>query len=195
MAQLILPGTTIPAHVLTGDTFSAGTNYGAAGTMTNNGSQTFTPGITDITGWSGYFSSLTVKGDPNLTASNIANGVAIFGVTGTLVAGTPFASGTATSSSGTLTFVDSGTNPHVNNYVTVSGLTFTPKFIFLINASSGTDFVIYDSYEIFTNTNGSIYSKYIGVYFQLTGSASVTSTGFQLPVGAASASYKWRAWG
>lgn len=87
------------------------------GTMANRGAGgTVTPGTTDQTKAAGYYSSaITIKGDPNLIAANILNGKSIFGVAGSLVPGKPFASGTATS---------------VSNYITVTGLTFRPKYIF-----------------------------------------------------------------
>jgi hypothetical protein len=43
MADIIYPGNAIPAHVLSPDKFSAGPNYGAAGTMPNNAPVNPTP--------------------------------------------------------------------------------------------------------------------------------------------------------
>lgn len=72
---------------------------GAAGTVTVNGSatqqlnaqaaQTITPTTTDQTIASGKYltGAQTIKGDANLVAGNIADGVTIFGVTGTYEGG------------------------------------------------------------------------------------------------------------
>lgn len=78
-------------------TVSAGyVSSGTAGTITVSGSntsqlttqaaQTITPTTTDQTITSGKYltGAQTIKGDANLVASNIARGVSIFGVTGTL---------------------------------------------------------------------------------------------------------------
>ena len=57
----------------------------AASGITIQAAQTYTPGITDQTIASGQYLSgaQTIKGDSNLVAANIADGVTIFGVEGT----------------------------------------------------------------------------------------------------------------
>ena len=55
----------------------------AIGMLTNNGSKTITPGKNTQTLSAGYYESVTVNGNGNLTAGNIKSGVTIFGVTGT----------------------------------------------------------------------------------------------------------------
>lgn len=74
---------------------------GTAGTITVNGSNTqqltikaaatYTPGTTNQTIASGQYltGAQTIKGDANLVAENIADGVSIFGVTGTHTGGSP----------------------------------------------------------------------------------------------------------
>lgn len=56
------------------------------GTIASKSAQTYTPTTTDQTIASGQYLSgaQTIKGDTNLQPQYIANGVAIFGVTGTL---------------------------------------------------------------------------------------------------------------
>lgn len=80
----------------------------------------------------GYYDSSTKLyiHDPNFIASNIANGVRIFGITGTMSAGKKVASGTVTVTGGyTWAKVDGGTVS--GNGAAVSGLNFTPSVILL----------------------------------------------------------------
>ena len=67
------------------------TAYGGSGTLytgsiASKTAQTYTPTTSDQTIASGQYLSgaQTIKGDANLVASNIANGVTIFNITGTL---------------------------------------------------------------------------------------------------------------
>ena len=59
-----------------------------SGTNINNQDKTVTPSATQqiITADSGYtgLGNITILGDNNLTSNNIANGISIFGVTGSL---------------------------------------------------------------------------------------------------------------
>lgn len=107
VAADILSGKT--AYISTGKVTGAMPNRGAGGTVT--------PGTTDQTKASGYYSSaITIKGDPNLIPANILSGKSIFGVAGSLVPGKPFATGTATSNS--------------QYTINITGLTFRPKYVF-----------------------------------------------------------------
>jgi hypothetical protein len=116
MSQLILPGTAGPGDVLSGKTFSAGTNYGATGTMPNNGAVIITPGATNQPIAAGYHNgSGYVKGDANLVPANIKSGVSIFGIAGT-GPGKLFAIGSTPVSSNSTQY-------------TVSGLAFQPNFV------------------------------------------------------------------
>ena len=76
-------GDAVAADVLAGKTFSKAGGAGIAGSMTDNGAVTLTPGTASQAILAGYHNgSGTVVGDTDLTAGNIKNGVAIFGVTG-----------------------------------------------------------------------------------------------------------------
>ena len=92
------PNPTVSINSNTGvitATHTQGAGYVAAGTTTGTLSlafqpaQTITPGTTNQTIASGkYLTGVqTIKGDANLVASNIAEGISIFGVTGTHVGG------------------------------------------------------------------------------------------------------------
>jgi hypothetical protein len=80
-------GTAVAGNVLSGKTFINSTGQTITGTMTNRGgAQTVTPGTSNKTLYSGYYSgNITVSGDTDLTAANIKSGVNIFGVTGTYI--------------------------------------------------------------------------------------------------------------
>lgn len=70
--------------------------------------KTVTPGTADqtVTADSGYdgLGTVTVQGDADLKAANIASGVSIFGVTGSLQAGAKVATGSVTTNSTQKTF-------------------------------------------------------------------------------------------
>lgn len=75
------------AEMLLGKTaYANGVKY--TGTITPKSAQTYTPTTSDQSIASGQYLSgvQTIKGDANLQPQNIANGITIFGVTGTLSA-------------------------------------------------------------------------------------------------------------
>ena len=79
-------GNATAGNVLSGATFSNTGAAGMAGTMTNNGAVTITPGTAAQPIPAGYHNgSGTVKGDANLVAGYIKSGETIFGVSGSLV--------------------------------------------------------------------------------------------------------------
>jgi len=81
-------GTAAVGDVLSGKTFSSSAGLGATGTMANNGAVSITPGTGSQSIAAGYHNgSGSVAGDADLVAGNIASGVNIFGVTGTVTAG------------------------------------------------------------------------------------------------------------
>lgn len=149
-----------------------------------NQSKTVTPKASSQTvkpdsGYDGL-SQVTVNGDSNLKAANIAKGVNIFGVTGTLESGGKIAEGE---------FTPSGYNdPITLKPLTVSGLTFKPsRVIFYVTDSvTNTDGVLmYDS-------NGGCVGRWTEYYedsdeediycgaFTLSPTVTFTSDGFKV---------------
>ena len=80
-------GDAEASHVLAGKTFSSKVaGIGVTGTMPNRGAVVITPSTQNQTIPAGYHNgSGYVKGDANLVAGNIKNGVNIFGVAGNLI--------------------------------------------------------------------------------------------------------------
>lgn len=110
-------GNAQPGDVLSGKTFTNDAGE-QVGTMPNRGAMIITPGTSNITIPVGYHNgSGYVKGDQNLVASNIKQGVSIFGVLGTLKP--------KYEAMGTLMV------PEKNTLYTVSGLSFTPTFVII----------------------------------------------------------------
>lgn len=74
--------------------YANGTKY--TGSITSKSAQTYTPTTSDQTINAGQYLSgaQTIKGDANLVAGNIADGVTIFGVTGSLSSATISQDGT-----------------------------------------------------------------------------------------------------
>lgn len=99
--------------------------------------KTVTPGATDQTAVaSGVYTTgaITVKGDANLKAENIADGVSIFGITGTHSGGGNVATGYVVIS-------------YTNRYkITVSGLGFTPSNVLMM----------YDAYGAYGGTGSGL---------------------------------------
>lgn len=198
-------GNVTADKVLSGITF--GTESGLqTGTMPNRGSiGTVRPGTSNKSYSAGYYEAFAVEGSANLVASNIKQGVNIFGITGTLtpegMGGVRYATGTVTSSSQQYFF--DGYYSSDNGWyaiVEVNGLTFAPKML-LINSSDS-----YTLYSTLLNTNYCLVFSFPSVNLRpaislrKSGSSSgidcyVNSTGFRLPVSRTSSSYTWCAWG
>lgn len=119
-----------------------------------------------------------------------------------------WAHGTVTVSSTSLGFTNPAGGTQNFNYVTVTGLSFKPNTIVLIRKDNS-DFALFSPINLpVVNVNGSSNSRIIvssyardtvsSVYsytFVLKEPASVTSTGFLLPVyGGSSAQYDWYAY-
>ena len=85
---------TTDANAVAGEILSGKTAYvngsKVTGNISSKSAQTYTPTTSDQTIASGQYLSgvQTIKGDANLTASNIRNGVSIFGVSGSLSSAT-----------------------------------------------------------------------------------------------------------
>lgn len=139
----------------------------------------------------------------NFTPQNIRSGTSIFGLTGTLVEGKPFATGTA--ERGDMLPFWPYTGASVNQYsVTVSGLSFTPAYIVVTtnNGSGVAHITLYmNGVNIFGTSNpGTIMLMTTGngdMAFQMGSSAYASAGGFRLPVGWAGSgfNYRWYAWG
>lgn len=82
--QLIVPGTTVPAHVLAGDTFSAGSNYGAAGAMPNKGAVVITPSPNAQVIPAGYHNGSGSVPGVAVTAAHLLTGDNVAGTAGTM---------------------------------------------------------------------------------------------------------------
>lgn len=93
---------------------------------------------------SGYdgLSQVTVNGDSDLKAANIAKGVSIFGITGTLESGSKVATGTFTQPQ-----ISMGWN------ITVTGLGFTPSKIYIFEELT-TEEYRYDDYVAYMVVDG-----------------------------------------
>ena len=80
--------TAAAGEILTGKTAYVNGNK-VTGTIASKGAQTYTPGTSNQTIANGQYliGDQTIKGDANLVAENIKQGVSIFGVTGTASGG------------------------------------------------------------------------------------------------------------
>lgn len=197
-------GTATADKVLAPFTFSNGVGIGIPGTIPSKEAATITPGTANqIIAANQFLSGIqTILGDPDLIASNIPIDLNLFGIQGTRSLGKSFASGTVTSTYGTLgpMYLNGGSET-VNNSVTVSGLSFKAKTIICYNViSSG-----YFSYAIVdgitghclmfrsnnTNFTAALYS------FMQDETFYINDTGFRVPYNseAGTTSVSWIAYG
>ena len=131
-------GTAVASDVLSGKTFINSTGQTITGTMVNRGgAQTVTPGTSNKTLNSGYYSgNITVKGDSNLKPENIVSGKSIFGVSGT-AASLPSGSNIIYNSGTINTDVTGGFTHQVYNSTSVSSvLTYYSDSISLTSVSN-----------------------------------------------------------
>ena len=195
-------GTAGAAQVLL--PYTIGTEDGlVTGTIPSKGAATITPGTTNQVISAGQYLSgaQTIAGDANLVPGNILSGKSIFGVSGGVIVGKKFATGTTTSlstSSQSYKKPDGNTEATPLYPVTVSGLGFLPSIITLIYGDSYT--VIYSSvtfkydhlnyHNIFVmNTAGGI------IPLRLDGTyAYVLPGSFSLPVITGGLVFSWTAW-
>lgn len=122
-------GNATTADVLPSVTFSSQNGVNQTGTMaTVTGGNTITPSTANQTAIAGSTyaeNAITVAGSANLTAGNIAHGVDIFNVTGTL----------KTYAIGTANAVYNGSSLPT---WTISGLSFTPSDLYVLYSDSST---------------------------------------------------------
>nr|WP_283571182.1 phage tail protein [Paenibacillus brevis] len=197
-------GNATAADLLTGKTAS-NANGPITGTMPNRGAGgTVTPGTTNQTLAAGYYSSpITVLGDTDLVASNIRNGVDIFGVVGSLQPSL-MAQLQIRSNSVQARFQYADNSNETNMYsLTATGLAFKPRVIIVYNPSAfsadraftfyAADFDdgIYPNTIKFGNFTGGVSTSRTVINFKADVlPAQVTNTGFTLPVALAGALYE-----
>lgn len=138
-----IPGGTVKANslasqtsatatankVLNGYTFwKNGTRY--TGNIPLLAAQTITPGTSNKTINPGSYINgpQTIKGDPNLIASNIKSGISIFGIAGTLIPGLRLVTGTVTSSNSRTTYYADNSYTYDLYTLTVNNLNFRPRY-------------------------------------------------------------------
>ena len=116
----------------------------ALNAITRKSAATYTPGTADQTIAAGQYLSgaQTIKGDANLLAENIAEGVSIFDVAGLLKASAKYASGTAKNVNMTTKYTDSQYGSGYISYVEVTGLDFQPSAIILTKSSLATQGIV-----------------------------------------------------
>lgn len=136
-------GTAVAGDVLSGKTFINSTGQTITGTITNRGgAQTVTPGTSNKTLYSGYYSgNITVSGDTNLKAANIKSGTSIFGVTGS------YAGSGASPNVYTINTDWYPSKGYTTKTLSVSMGSTTPSFIVLVG------YIQYEDYEFGIQNN------------------------------------------
>lgn len=101
-----------------------------------------------------------------------------------------WASGSITSSSSALSFIDS-TSAGVNlYYITITGLTFQPSKVVIYRAN-GVPLTAIDTNQPLTNGYNLMLCNTSQFNIRLTGSANITSTGFTLPANSSNVTVNW----
>ncbi|AWO73872.1 phage tail protein [Geobacillus thermoleovorans] len=199
-------GNAQPAHVLSGKTFTNDSGE-QTGTMPNRSAENFHMPALETAVWpgdkiflrppQGYYdgNSWVTASEPDLIASNIRQGVNIFGVVGTLVEGKKFASGTVTSSPNYGYFRVSNSGAlHGYPYITVSGLTFQPTVIHVFVPDGNTDITIFDNRRNYLGSASADITMQNTVYLNNSDDAYVNSSGFRLPVTNPNTLFTWYAY-
>ncbi len=158
------PDANVTASKMLSGIIGYGKNGKVTGSIQSQAAQTITPGASDKTIASGKYLSgtQTIKGDANLLAENIKNGVSIFGVAGSYAGES---SGGSKTAQGTVTGADA-------DPVTIdTGLDNVSTFVLFCHKSASTSGVISAAYADGTTTVvGVSYSQ----YFKTVGYSSGT---------------------
>ena len=212
---LISDTTALVGDVLAGKVFYGADMYRAVGTIPDrNSADTPANNISTVPGrlylkpQTGYYdqtgpTSWIYKDDPNFVAANIASGKSIFGLAGSF-AGKKWAKGTAYSDATNKSFRSTSGTQYYFSSITVTGLTFTPNYIIIRGEKNSSDSTINNTVYI-NDTNDLQYYRaalmfvvnrwqYNSMNFALRGDlegASVTDTGFTLPVYDGERTYSW----
>ena len=148
------PDANATANKMLSGTIAYKSTGRVTGSIQNQAAQTITPSTEDITISSGKYLSgtQTIKGDANLLAENIKNGVSIFGVAGSYAGES---SGGSKTAQGTVTGADA-------DPVTIdTGLDNVSTFVLFCHKSASTSGVISAAYADGTTTVvGVSYSQY-----------------------------------
>lgn len=167
--------TAAAGEILTGKTAYVNGNK-VTGTIASKGAQTYTPGTSDQTIANGQYllGTQTIKGDANLVAENIKQGVSIFGVTGT-ASGGQTAAGSHNYSASDTTIPESFT------------CGFRPTKIMIVGMrSSGGYGAYYDNGTFNNNINSSALNGITGI--------TPTSNGFTVSYYSGSGTRNVRSW-
>lgn len=205
-------GNATAADVLAGKIFSNATGNTIAGAMANQGAVTNT--ITSQNGSytipAGYHNGTgkVTALFANLIASNIRKDINIGNVIGTLVEGRKSATGAIVSSMSNLRFNGPKLGAASKSYVLVSGLTFDPDCIIVLQMTSGAWIVYKKGINFYGETGADIIAGYISTpsteqsyaaaFFSSganAGDAYVNSLGFRLPAYSGNTTHIWIAIG
>ncbi len=213
---LTTDANTAVGHVLANKVFYTANGIKAYGSMPDRtGANTEAtmlspyPGILHMKPRTGYYDELgptswVYKYDANYIPENIVSGKSIFGLVGSFQ-GKNWTSGTVTSSTNMPLFYSFFTQGAYLPTVTVSGLSFLPKLIYVRYNSGGASPIqyvtIYDSYANTARANSAMIQAFnggIGVNDSTvrtiditTGGGYVNSEGFCLPVISSNTPYYW----
>lgn len=183
--DIVVAAVTVPAaKVLAGTTIA-----GTAGTMPAYGSEALTAIATAVSGTGLYFNgpaghyettTSIVASDSDFIASNIRTGINLFGLTGSLVEGKKYATGSVTSASG--------------GAVQVTGLAFNPSMVILLFYTGG----YYYRYLGYSERwlYGGYVTDYNGAPYTSGHANSIASwgAGFSVNIGFGSTSVTWLAY-
>lgn len=163
-SMIFNPSANVAANKMLKDTVAFGQTGKVTGTIDSISAQTITPSTTDQKILSGKYLSgtQTIKGDANLLAENIKNGVSIFGVVGSFA---------GESSDGKKTAQGTVTGAGADSVTIDTGLDNVSVFVLFCHKSASASGVISAAYADGTTTSvGVSYSQ----YFKTVGYSSGT---------------------